>query len=208
MGIIELLALGIALGVDTLSVSLGLGISGPSSRTMLQLGSMFALIASMLVSLGFVAAVTLRDALAFIVRRIHVPMLMHISPEQIQEQAQVVLSLLAGAIMFGIGCQLLLTKAEISTSSKPFSARGMFGLLWLATLVSIDALSAGMSLGMLHGTRLSHAAVIVGVVNGGMSLCGLGIGRQLQGVVSRDLRWVGGVILTCLGLRFMVSFLL
>lgn len=204
---IELLALGIALGVDTLSVSLGLGVSGPSSRAMLQMGSMFAVIASILVSVGFVAAKVLRDALAFIMQHIPIPLFTQISPTQIHEQAHIVLSLLAGAIMFGIGCQLLLAKADIAEKNKPFSVRGMFGLLWLATLVSIDALSAGMSLGMLHGTRLSQAALIVGVVNGGMSLCGLGIGRQLQNVATRDLRWVGGTILTCLGLRFMLSFL-
>lgn len=209
MGFLDLFALSVALGVDILSVSLGLGVAGPSKRRIVQLGTAFALMAGVLVGAGYFTATGLHVLLGSIGKIIGLGRLGGFSPEVLHEQAHFVFSLLGGAILCGIGLHLLLAKDEERSAPrrKPFAVRGMWGVLWLATLVSIDAVSAGLSLGMIEGTKAIHAIVAVAIVNGVMSFFGLSLGRRLHSMVGRRLRPAGGVLLIAIALKLLWALL-
>lgn len=207
MGFFDLLALSLAVGVDTLSVSLGLGVAGPSQRRVIQFGTAFAMTGAFLVGAGYYAAAGLRSLFEFLTQHAPIGGLPGISPERLHEHVHLALSLVAAALLCGIGLHLIFSRVEQTgvASHAPFPVRGPWGLLWLGTLVSLDAASAGASLGMLNAAGVIEAVVVFGLVNGGMALFGLGIGRRLHRLALPSLRQAGGVVLIAVAIKLALS---
>lgn len=208
VGFLELVVLAIALGVDALSVSVGLGVGGPSRRRIVQIGIVFAMASAVLVAGGYLLAHGLHGAiywLAALAGKMNVS-IREISPEVLHEQLHMVLSILGAAILAGIGMHLLWIwwrGDEPWAFRQPLTVRGMWGLLSLAMLVSVDTLSAGLGLGMLRHDEAMEAVFIVGVVNGGMCITGLGLGRTLDRYIRGSFQPVGGVLLIAIAVRFL-----
>lgn len=209
MGFVELVVLAVALGVDALSVSLGLGVGGASRRRIVQISTMFAVASAAFIASGYVLAHGLHGALLLLTTLADKVnhSVQGISPEALSDQIRTLLSLLGAAILAGIGMHLLWMwwrGAEPWTLRKPLSVRGMWGLLSLAMLVSVDTLSAGLGLGMLRHGEALEAVVVVGAINGGMCMTGLGLGRTLDRHIRGSLHPVGGVLLIGVAVRFLV----
>lgn len=208
MGFFDLVALGAAVGVDTLSVSVGIGVAGISRRRVCQLGSAFTLTTAALFALGCALAIGIRRLLRMLPRQIGLDGLVDLSPDVLHDQANFVLALLAGAILLGLGIHLMAAKGDALGSRREFlTVRGLRGLVWLAVLVSVDAVSAGLSLGMMSASQAAQAVVVVGAVNGSMSFFGLGLGRRLSVLVNGRMRLVGGLILIGLSVRLIANLL-
>lgn len=210
LGLFELFALAVALGVDALSVSVGLGVGGPSRRRIVQIGAVFAVASAALVTGGYLLARMFHGAfvwLAMLADKVNFS-LQRVSPEVLSEQLHVLLSLLGATILAGIGLHWMWMwwrGGEPWTLQQPMSVRGVWGLISLAMLVSIDTLTAGIGLGMLRHGEAMEAALVVGAVNGGMCMTGLGLGRTLDRHVRGRLHPVGGMLLIAVALRFLYA---
>lgn len=80
-------------------------------------------------------------------------------------------------------------------------------LLTLAVATSIDALAVGLSFAFVKINIVSASATI-GVVALIVSVLGFTLGRRVGGVLGRQAKLAGGVILIGIGLRILLSHLL
>lgn len=208
LGLVELVALAVALGVDALSVSVGLGVGRPSRRRIIQIGVAFAVTSAALVTGGYLLARALHGAfygLTLLAGKAD-SSLQGVSPEVLSEQLHVLLSILGATILAGIGLHwvwIWWRGGEVWTLRQPLTVRSVGGLISLAMLVSIDTLTAGVGLGMLRHGEAMEAALVVGAINGGMCVTGLGLGRTLDRHVRGRLHPVGGILLIAVALRFL-----
>lgn len=92
-------------------------------------------------------------------------------------------------------------------NSKLHFARGTFGIIALAGGVSIDALSAGFSLGTLN-TDILLTVLTFGAVAGLMSLGGFFFGARLGEKFGESAQFIGGVILIATGLIIFLEVIL
>jgi len=72
--------------------------------------------------------------------------------------------------------------------------------VWLAISVSLDALAAGFSLGIME-VDLLKLSVILGLVIFTVAIVGLLLGRRLGHLIGARAELVGGVALVLLGLH-------
>lgn len=201
MGLLEMAALGAAIGVDALSVGVGIGLAGFPRRRLYQFGSVFTLATASLFALGCTLAASFRWLMRLFPRGFGAGRLDPMAPDR----AALLLSVVAAGILFALGLQMLKGKGAAPHSNVgALTVKGVWGLLWLAGLVSVDAISAGLSLGMLDAVEVGQAVAVVGVVNGGMAFLGLGLGRRMRAVLRERLRFLGGLILMVLAVRLLL----
>jgi putative Mn2+ efflux pump MntP len=205
MAYAEMLALAIALGVDITSVSLGLGCTGPSKKKIMQMSVSFAAAAGILIGLGFFLAGIIEQ---LIMRVLSWLGLSGVLPrgEALCEHIQSLLCVLGAAILFGIGVQLLLVYIRGENGGKrseSMDVKGLLGFFFLAVLVSIDAFSAGLGLGMLPGINWILLVFTVLVVNWAMSFIGLNIGCRLGSSFGRKLYPVGAAMLILVAVKIV-----
>ena len=77
----------------------------------------------------------------------------------------------------------------------------------LSVATSIDALGAGLSLGLLKIDVIS-ASIIIGLVSLILSVVGLMSGNRLSKRFGKRVEVLGGLILVLIGLRIVVTHLL
>lgn len=201
MGLLELAALGAAIGVDALSVGVGIGLAGLPRRRLYQFGSVFTVATAALFAVGCTLAVMFRWLMQRLPRGLGAERLEQVAPDH----AAALLSVAAAAILLFMGLQMVMGKGgALPSGTGPMAVKGVWGLLSLAALISVDAISAGLSLGMLDAVEVAQAVAVVGVVNGGMAFLGLGLGRKMRSVIQRRLRSAGGIILIVLALKLLL----
>lgn len=83
-----------------------------------------------------------------------------------------------------------------------FNHRKAWSLLLFALMVSVDAFSVGISLG-IFATDIVLTVLMFGVFGGLMSVTGLMVGRKFGHWAGEYGETIGGVILTALGLKFL-----
>jgi putative Mn2+ efflux pump MntP len=79
-------------------------------------------------------------------------------------------------------------------------------LVLLSVATSIDALAVGWTLAML-GARIWHAAVVIGVVTGSLSVAAIRLGNRLGSAAGKRMEVAGGLILLAIGFRILVEHL-
>jgi putative Mn2+ efflux pump MntP len=87
-------------------------------------------------------------------------------------------------------------------AARSFDYRTIWGLLLFSFMVSIDAFSVGVSLG-IFATDLLLAVLLFGIFGGGMSIVGLLLGRRIGYWVGGYGEAFGGAILFMFGLKFL-----
>jgi putative Mn2+ efflux pump MntP len=85
-------------------------------------------------------------------------------------------------------------------------SRGMT-LVMLSLATSIDALAIGLSLALLQ-TSILQASLLIGAVSLLLSFLGLAIGNRLGSLFGKRMEIVGGLTLSFIGLRILLSHLL
>jgi len=77
-------------------------------------------------------------------------------------------------------------------------------LVTLCVATSLDALAIGFSLAMLQ-ISIWYPSVVIGVVTGLLSLCGIRLGHRLGSAFGQRMALAGGVLLILLAVRILLS---
>lgn len=83
---------------------------------------------------------------------------------------------------------------------------GVGALLLLGLATSIDALAVGVSLALL-GVSIVLAAVVIGVITGGISLLGVALGQRAGHRLSGSAELIGGAVLIAIGVKILIEHL-
>lgn len=195
MPLLETMALAVGLGMDAMSVCTAIGVRWHGPRQRFRLAWHMGLFQFFMPLLGW----SLGSRLAELVRNVG--------------------SYLAAGLLFAIGAKMfyeawrrrpghlaesserLAQSALQATSRDP--TRG-WSLLGLSLATSIDALAAGVSLG-LKGRGIWAASLVIGVVAGAMALLGVMVGRRIGRSAGRPAEFAGAVVLMVLGVWFLWS---
>lgn len=181
----EAIALGAALGADSLSISIGIGMAGVSLRRALRLATLFGAMQGALLFAGA-----------------NISAFLHVFLESsAQDVVHSTLALLGAGILCLVGLNLI--RGYVSEDDVPrlIYYSGRAALLLLAFSVSIDALSAGVGLGMLDGLDIIGTAGVVTAVIFAMAYVGLRAGRVIGSKVGRCAEPIGGCVLVLLGIH-------
>ena len=107
---------------------------------------------------------------------------------------------LAALVLFGIGARLIWEQVNPDQRQwKGDPTRGA-SLLILMFATSIDALAAGLSLGLV-GTSILYPTLVIGFVAAAMTILGLVFGQRLGLKFSRAAGIFGGLILIALAVK-------
>lgn len=175
--LLTLLIIAMALGFDAFSLGLGIGLKGIRLLDILKLGTVIGLF-HILMPIGGILT------------------------------GQLVSGLLGNVATTAAGILLVLLGGHMIYSSirgeeaQSFDYRSLIGLLVLATTVSMDAFSVGVTLGMFSAD-LWLTIVLFGMFGGLMSMLGLMLGRKVSGSLGEYGEVLGGVILFVFGIIFI-----
>ena len=179
-GVAELLALALALAMDAFSVGLVVGLTHRRADQIFRLAWHFGVFQALMPLIGALLSGLVR------------------------EHAVTYAPYIAFALLAGIGGNMLHEAARGGMARRHRvrdRTRGL-SLIGLSLAVSIDALGAGVSLG-LGGADLPLAVGLIGVAAALLTLVGMVFGSRLQGLVGRKAEYLGGVVLIALGLRML-----
>jgi putative Mn2+ efflux pump MntP len=181
MGIWETLALAVALGMDAFSVALGIGSSGTTLRGSMRLSFHFGLFQFMMPIIGWLLG---RNLIGVIRRYDHWAVFL---------------------LLAGIGVKMIYEafKIEREDGTSRDKTRG-WTLIALSIATSIDALGAGVGMGILR-TNLLIPCAIIGLVAGTMSMAGVRIGHHLSALFGRRMEILGGLVLIGLGFKMLFT---
>lgn len=205
MSVLEFVLLGLALGTDSFSVSVGIGTNAPRWTTILKLSLLFSLTQVILFA-GGSHIHWLLDGVVMLLSRWRRMSLAGMTAEQVVPWVSTVFSLVGAALLVGLGINMLMGAfRQESADSTPVYYTGRWGLLALAFSVSVDALTAGVGVGMFSEVNLWTGSVTLGVVIGVMALLGLALGRQINQFVGSRAEVVGGILLLALAVHFLLG---
>ena len=180
---LEILLLAFALGIDAFSVALALGLKSATPRQLFRLSWHFGLFQFLMPLVGWRLGRSL------------IPLLGSAS------------NWVSFALLLAVGTKMLAgeLKGEPVHGTDMDRTKG-WSLVSLSLATSIDALAAGVSLGML-AVPVLNVCVIIGVVASAMTLAGMLLGRSL----SSALPWLekrgellGALILYAIALKIIL----
>lgn len=175
-GIISMLFMSFALGMDAFSVSLGLGMQQIRLKRIALIG--------------------------FVVGIFHIimPFVGIIVGKLISTQIGQLTTFLAGMLLIAIGSQMVFSafNHEVRKIVKPAG----IGLIVFAVGVSMDGFSVGLSLGM-SGVQFIVALFMFGTISMFLTWTGLILGRKVRGLLGVYGEIMGGSILCGFGLHML-----
>lgn len=183
MNLLTILMIAVGLGMDALSVAIGIGAAARklSPGPVLRLSLSFGLFQFFMPLIGWTAGRTVADIIA---RYDH---------------------WVAFFLLAGVGGKMIWEsfheKDEAVHANDP--TRGMT-LLVLSVATSIDALAVGLSFAFLK-TPILEASVIIGVVCFLMTATGMVFGRKLGKFLGRRAELLGGLVLIGIGVKIMME---
>ena len=176
--ILTLLLMSIALGMDSFSVGLSMGMFSLRMKQMVKIS----------VTVG-----------AF---HILMPLGGMVAGRFISSQFGEMAGYAGGLLLIILGVSMFITgiKGESDSVIAPVG----FGLLVFAVSVSLDSLSVGLTLG-IYGARQILAVSLFGIVATILTFCGLLLGRKVQGLLGSYGQVLGGSILLAFGMKLLLS---
>jgi len=177
VGLVRIIGIAISLGVDCLAISAGLGSSGASRAVAAFTAAMFGLFQFAMALGGMMGGKRLEGLLQ--------------SPARFA----------APILVAGIGV-VMITKG-IRSSHSTFKLAGLAAIVGLAVSTSLDALGAGVAMGLLDLVSVRDA-VVIGVVSVGMSATGFAGGKVLarHTGIAED---IGGAFLIVIAVLMLIS---
>ena len=187
MHVLSLVLLGAGLSVDSLAVSITIGVcSGHIKiREALKVGLYFAFFQTLMPFLGYLAGRSLASFIAPFDHWIAFALLAVIGLKMIYENLH----------EKTIGDD----EADLACPAKPL-ASGRLAMLGLAT--SIDAMAAGVSLAVGE-TFILLALLLIGSITFAVAFSGALLGRRMGVLFQKHACVAGGVVLVLIGLRFV-----
>jgi putative Mn2+ efflux pump MntP len=166
-----------ALGLDAFSLGLGIGMKGIRLLDILKISIVIAVFHIFMPLFGFFMGNYLGLLLGGIANTV------------------------GGILLVLLGSHMVYSAVR-GEAVKSFDYRTVGGLLLFSSMVSIDAFSVGVSLGMF-ATDLLLAVLLFGIFGGGMSILGLLLGRRIGYWIGGYGEAFGGAILFMFGLKFL-----
>ena len=198
MSSIELLILSVALGTDLFSVAIPIGMNPIRFRVVFRAAVIFAIFHIVLILSGYYIG----HFLGAVVESAGVA-----NPNYPIMAMENWASILGALVLTGLGIYMIKENLNccVSDQKKTHPLQGG-ALLLLATSVSIDALAAGFSLGMMD-VDLVKLSFILGCVIFIIAVLGLGLGRHAGRCIGKRAELLGGIVLILLGLHVLCSCL-
>jgi manganese efflux pump family protein len=173
-----LILIAIALGMDAFSLGVGLGLRGIRRSRALMISGVIGMFHVLLplfgMGLGRYVS-TLVGNLAAIV---------------------------GGGLLCFLGVNMLVQGFRGSAEGTMLHHNSFWGMMLFALSVSLDSLSAGLSLGLFHSNVIG-AALLSGVSGGTLGILGMAAGRRAGTWIGEYGEILGGVILLYLGVQFL-----
>jgi len=166
----------IALGLDSFSISLGLGLQDIRLKKIAIIGIVIGLFHIILPFLGILIG------------------------RLISVKLQLVTSTLGGFILVFVGSYMFFS--ALKTESDVLAQLNGIKILSLSLIVSIDSFPVGLSLG-ISGTQKIFVIFLFGAVSMILSWIGMLIGRKAHKLLSKYSEMLGGAILFVVGLYFI-----
>jgi putative Mn2+ efflux pump MntP len=172
---LALILVAVSLGLSNFAAAIGIGISGTSARTRLQVGVIFGLFETGMpiagLALGRSLARTLGGAAHWI----------------------------SAGLLIATGAWTLIQAIRSSPASAPAADdQRIFRLLITGLAISIDNLAVGFALGSFH-VSLAIAAITIGAISVTLSLIGLELGAQIGARAGQRGELLGGLVLIAVG---------
>jgi len=176
----EILALAFVLGIDAFSVALAVGTGGSTFRQTFRLSFHFGLFQFMMPIIGWLLG---RNVISLIQRYDH---------------------WIAFALLFIIGAKMIYEAFRHTPEKVTRDRTRKWSLVALSIATSIDALGAGIGMGILE-TSLLFPCTIIGVTAAIMTLIGMKLGGVMSAIIGSRMEAVGGVALILLSLKMLLS---
>ena len=195
MGILPTLALAVGLGMDAMSVSAAIGVKWHGPRQRFRLAWHMGLFQFGMPLAGWALGSSLAGRI------------------------QTYGSFVAAALVIAVGVKMLYEAlrsgpetvaentehaAEAILHVHPKDPTRGWSLLVLSVATSLDALVAGVSLGIGGHQNIAFSSLIIGLVAGAMSLTGVLIGRRVGRSFGRRAELVGAIVLIAMGVGLAV----
>jgi manganese efflux pump family protein len=180
-----LLLVALALGVDNLAVSLGIGVSGVRGAVRVRVAVIFGLFEAGMPLLGMAAGRTVAGSLG------------GAAPW------------LGGGLLAAVGVYQLIewrSSRSASRATRRSSPGGTGRLLVSGLAMSIDNLVVGFALGAFH-VSIVVAALVIGVVSVAMALAGLELGARIGAALGERGELAGAIVLIAVGVVMAAGLL-
>ena len=174
----EILVLAFALGIDAFSVALAVGSGGSTFRQTFRLSFHFGLFQFLMPIIGWFLG---RNVISFVERYDH---------------------WVAFALLFVIGAKMIYEAFRHVPEKVTKDRTRKWSLVALSIATSIDALGAGIGMGIL-GTSLLYPCTIIGITAGIMTLTGMKLGTVISAAIGSRMEAIGGVVLILLSLKML-----
>lgn len=175
--ILTLAIVAFALGMDAFSVGIGLGMKRPSYEKMILFCLLVAFFHTIMPLCG-----------AYI-------------GEYLSVHMKEIASLVGGGMLCFLGGNMVIQSLKDSDDEE-VRDETIMGLIIMAMSVSLDSLSAGLSVGLFSADRML-AVLLFGLLGGLLTILGLVIGKSVGSWLGRYGEILGGVILVVLGVTFL-----
>jgi len=196
---VEFLVLSIALGMDLFSVTIPIGMKPMNFLIVFRAALTFAVFHIVLILTGYHMGHSLGAIIENLgADQIRYPMIV------MQNWA----SILGALVLVGLGVHMIRENFhnEVEETGKSHPLQG-FSLLLLAVSVSLDALAAGFSMGMMD-VDLLLLSCILGAIIFSIAIAGLTLGRQVGQYIGKRAELMGGIVLIFLGLHILWQILI
>lgn len=194
LGGLELLVLSVALGTDLFSVAIPIGMNRVRLRIILRAAVVFAVFHIIMILAGY----HMGHWLGTVVE--HVGSYHSDCPVILMENWA---GIVGALVLIGLGVHMIKENvtggAADDTKTHPLKGAA---LLILAASVSVDALAAGFSLGMMD-VDLLKLSIILGTVIFAIAIVGLAVGRRASRYLGQRSELIGGAVLIFLGLHVL-----
>jgi len=198
LGGIELFVLSVALGTDLFSVAIPIGMNRVRLKFMLRAALVFAVFHIVMILTGYHIGHWLGSVVENVGSSSNCPALL------MENWA----GILGALVLVGLGVHMIkenLFGGEADLANRSHPLKGV-ALLILAASVSVDALAAGFSMGMMD-VDLVRLSIILGIVIFCIAILGLGLGRRAGKYLGEKSELVGGAVLIALGLHVLWNML-
>lgn len=190
----ELFALSVALGTDLFSVAIPIGMKRVRLAIILRAAAVFALFHIAMILTGYYVGHRLGTIVEYF------------GSYQTDSPAVMVqnwASALGALVLIGLGAYMVKESlgGGLDYASQKHPLQGA-ALMMLALSVSVDALAAGFSMGMMD-VDLVKLSVILGTVIFGIAAFGLGLGRRAGRYLGSRSEIIGGGVLILLGIHVL-----
>jgi putative Mn2+ efflux pump MntP len=191
---VEVILVALALGMDAMSVCMGIGVKWHGRRQKFRMAWHMGLFQCLMPLLGYLCGTYLAGLLSTWGSRV------------------------AGALVIVIGAKMgyealkshpggvaeeIEREVEQVTHHHPKDPTRGWSLIVLSVATSIDALVVGVSLA-LRGAEIWLSSVVIGLVAAAMALAGIAIGRRIGEYLGRWAEVAGAAVLMGLGVYFIV----